>query len=624
MALTKATQNVLEGIVATGSTGVSAGSFIVGQQYKITSLGTTTQSQWNTIAGTTGQTYVVGSLFTAATTGASSGNGAAAVARTLADRFADVVNVLDFGAVGDGVTDDTAAIQAALNAAPVLGGKIIFPVGTYKVTSTLILPSKSSSRLKPIYICGDSSSIAPENCGSVIIFTGTNIPLFQGRGVTGTDVTRGILGFRDIQLYGGYTTGTSSTNTSTAINLYDPTGLQMKNVLIDGFKYGLKIEGYFYYSRIDYCRFRSCDYGVYITSGYVNGTSFTNCSFSTFDTNAMYFNGAIGEAAFISQCWFENAASDQIFISSTARKIVVRDCYFEYAGTGYAINWVRESNLPSKSFFLLFDGNFVSCGSTATAVIYANNASPNPQTASITISNVNCSIISNTLTEFLKQTGASAMSVVFLNKITYQETAGNYVLPNSLQPSVSLAETIEGATIQNSEIGSITPNTGTFTSQYLRNTTSIYSYDTQELVNYKTDVTNATPFSIFQFTKLGTGGVDSTNYVSCGGILEISYCARNFSAGTARVATEIIPVNIGSVGSGNITLATGTSTITTAIAGTSCTIALSLTSVSSTAATLQCTLTIASGTLLNNDLMFRLKVTNVADSNSRIMQITNI
>ena len=133
MPLTKVTQNVIEGIVSTGSTGVSAGSFIVGQQYKITSLGTTTQSQWNTIAGTTGQTYVVGSLFTADTTGASSGNGAAAVARTLANRFADVVNVKDFGAVGDGVADDTAAIQAAYNAASA-GQQIYIPYGTYNIS----------------------------------------------------------------------------------------------------------------------------------------------------------------------------------------------------------------------------------------------------------------------------------------------------------------------------------------------------------------------------------------------------------------------------------------------------------------------------------------------------------
>ena len=39
-------------------------------------------------------------------------------ARTLANRFADVVNVKDFGAVGDGVADDTAAFSAACAAAP--------------------------------------------------------------------------------------------------------------------------------------------------------------------------------------------------------------------------------------------------------------------------------------------------------------------------------------------------------------------------------------------------------------------------------------------------------------------------------------------------------------------------
>ena len=39
------------------------------------------------------------------------------------------VSVKDFGAVGDGVTDDTLAIQKALNK----GGTIVFPAGIYMV-----------------------------------------------------------------------------------------------------------------------------------------------------------------------------------------------------------------------------------------------------------------------------------------------------------------------------------------------------------------------------------------------------------------------------------------------------------------------------------------------------------
>ena len=55
-------------------------------------------------------------------------------ARTLANRFADVVNVRDFGAVGDGVTNDTAAINQAKSTLTDYK-TLFFPSGKYKVTA---------------------------------------------------------------------------------------------------------------------------------------------------------------------------------------------------------------------------------------------------------------------------------------------------------------------------------------------------------------------------------------------------------------------------------------------------------------------------------------------------------
>jgi hypothetical protein len=67
--------------------------------------------------------------------------GPGAVTRTVAAKFSESLSVLDYGAAGNGSTDDTAAFQNAFNRATVLGGAAIkIPKGRYRLTGPVTLP----------------------------------------------------------------------------------------------------------------------------------------------------------------------------------------------------------------------------------------------------------------------------------------------------------------------------------------------------------------------------------------------------------------------------------------------------------------------------------------------------
>jgi hypothetical protein len=69
-------------------------------------------------------------------------SGTGAVLRTVQTKLREAISVTDFGAVGDGVTDDTTSIQSALNEAS--GRTLLFPSGTYLVSSTLSVKTETT------------------------------------------------------------------------------------------------------------------------------------------------------------------------------------------------------------------------------------------------------------------------------------------------------------------------------------------------------------------------------------------------------------------------------------------------------------------------------------------------
>ena len=104
----------------------------------------------------------------------------AAQTRTATDNR-PVFDVRVFGAAGDGSTDDTNAVQAAVNSATssATGGVVYFPEGNYKVTSNIRVPANGfaspSSNISLLGVHGATITILPSSTQIYGLLFGTGI-----------------------------------------------------------------------------------------------------------------------------------------------------------------------------------------------------------------------------------------------------------------------------------------------------------------------------------------------------------------------------------------------------------------------------------------------------------------
>ena len=108
-------------------------------------------------------------------------------ARTLANRFADVVNVLDYGADPTGVNDSTDAIQNAINQAEIANGKTVyFPAGVYIVSATINITNS-------VHLTGDGrTGYGSSATGSIIQWSSKTLGVFNvttANNITVTNLT---------------------------------------------------------------------------------------------------------------------------------------------------------------------------------------------------------------------------------------------------------------------------------------------------------------------------------------------------------------------------------------------------------------------------------------------------
>lgn len=120
-----------------------------------------------------------------------------AVAVTVQSKLSESFSVKDFGATGNGVTNDTAPIQAALTAVRLAGGgELFFPAGTYIITSSLYVGSKTRIRgVGRASLIKASASYTGTNTG---VEATTNCQMLQNYNHTASTLTDEDISVEDI------------------------------------------------------------------------------------------------------------------------------------------------------------------------------------------------------------------------------------------------------------------------------------------------------------------------------------------------------------------------------------------------------------------------------------------
>lgn len=290
----------------------------------------------------------------------------------------------DFGAAGDGSTDDTEAIQKALEAAPSNGAIIFFPRGDYRVTSPLVIPSVASGVIKPVRIEGENASVKDGNGGgwaggaSTILYegSGTCIDAYSAAPHESSLSPTWPGSIRNISIHGdgGGTIGLEANDIRSAV---------FENVLFRGFEKNLKIRGEYFYARFDglYSYRGQCDFNHDERKDgggpKANGTVFHRCIFSHGPSDGAFKTGQTqwaGQHLKFSHCWFEHVDTVAVAVHK-AGQVIFDQCYFEDKDGGQHL--IDYKSVPGGVGMLVLNQCYVRMTNDGCAVarVQAGNSS---------------------------------------------------------------------------------------------------------------------------------------------------------------------------------------------------------------------------------------------------------
>jgi hypothetical protein len=213
------------------------------------------------------------------------------VATTVEDKLAQYVSVKDFGAVGDGVADDTAAIQAAIDSLPADGGAVYAPPGTYLLQSSIIWPTQKFITFFGAGGSGQGNGVSHPGATQFIYTGAASAFVLQG---TGFDVDQVGGELRDFTLEGP--TRATAPN-SIGIDVQWASGssgqFSLRNLYVYNFGIGVVLDAVFESAFYDVVT-RACSRGWYInpTVEAVNANHWYNCRVESCVTGIEITNSA--------------------------------------------------------------------------------------------------------------------------------------------------------------------------------------------------------------------------------------------------------------------------------------------------------------------------------------------
>ena len=162
-----------------------------------------------------------------------------------------VVNVKDYGAKGDGTTDDTAAIQAAITATgwPTNRAKVIFPAGDYQVTGSISINGGGATSTPHLVLEGHGARLKTATASNTIIA-----------------VTNSVISLTRIHFVGLFFLVNAAGAIGVSLNNAELCTFQRCGFL-GSFATGIKITGTSTYNTVTNCEFGSLSRGIEIAGG---------------------------------------------------------------------------------------------------------------------------------------------------------------------------------------------------------------------------------------------------------------------------------------------------------------------------------------------------------------------